>query len=771
MKKTYRDPETGKKMAKIVHDSGVTTYKVWATGETWSEPPEKPNGVFQNFPKEKPMKQDFSFLDQLPPAPPNHAYLVTKKIGPATAKIQENYLVIPFQNVKGEIVGGQKIFGDGKKINFTGSLKTGTFHTIPATTNLDKTYLVEGFATGVSVHEATGAKVIVAFGTGNYKSIVSHFPNLIIAADNDKAGIEAAKLTKQPYTFPPIEGMDWNDYAQSHPEAIQTEISKLTYPVLTNTDNETYPFLFLGHDEKTKEFFFFHKESKSVYALDGENITQGKLIYLCDLSFWEQYKTKNGSIDMKETSNFLARESFKTGKYIKNIIRGTGVWLENNSLVVNGFDGIWKDQKQTEYGKIGKHIYISENNPFLSLTNPCSEEKAVKLFQLIQKLSWKNKTSADFLYSWIAQAPLAGASAWRSHIWVSGGRGSGKSEVKREIIMPMLNIEMADNLGSTEAGIRQGRQMSATPLVYDEAEVTDQKTRQIISSVVKTICLASDSDSKVSKGSSGHKEYTFNINFCACLFSIGVSLEEPQYRSRFSILELEEDKNNGYSEKGGTRDQLRELISGDFRNEFFSLTISQYPNLVRNYETFYNYLKDKYSSRFAQQVGTLLSGSFTMQYFKVGSEKEVKDFIESKDLTEESIDNSSKNEVDCLGYLFSKKVQDHVDSFTIGYLIEKVQDESVDISTRERYEKVLQNYGIKYLKKEDVIAISNTSSELKAIFRGTPWESGWGRSIARLPFMFQKSFQVKMNGQNQRCTCIDLIKMNNFLDLEGVKND
>lgn len=764
MKKTYRDPITGKKIGMIVHDSGVKTFKVWSTDETWSEPPDK---TFQLSEQPRKPEVDFSFMKELLQAPSNHSYLITKKIPVLTAKIQENYLVIPFQNQYGEIKGAQKIFPNGKKINFTGSIKTGTFHIIPG--DNQTTYLVEGFATGASVHEATGAKVIVAFGTGNFKNVLEHFTNekIIIAADNDEAGIKAAKSTGLPYTYPPIEKMDWNDFAQAHTLVEVTKaLAQVSYPVLTNEDDEKYPFLFLGHDEKTKEFFFFHKESKSIYSIEGENITQGKLIYLCDLSFWEKYKTQNGNINLKLTTNFIARESFKSGKYIKDRVRGTGVWLENNQLVINGLEKIWKDGKESKFGKIGQHIYISENSPFLELTEPVSLEKSQKLFSLLQKLSWKNSTSADYLLGWVMLAPLAGAlSVWRPHLWVTGGKGSGKSEVKKEIIMPLMNIFKSDNLGTSEAGIRQGRQMSAIPLIYDEAEVTDYKTKQLVNSVIKTICLASDSDSKVSKGSAEHKEHTFYINFCACLFSIGVSLEEPQYRSRFTILELVEDKSNGYSEKGGTKEQIKNLLSGNFRNEFFSASISQFENYLSNFDIFYERLKDKYSSRFAQQIGSLLAASFTMQFFKIGTLKEVENFLSLKDLIEESNDNSSKNEQECLEYLFSKKIVETGQSYTIGELIEDVQSVS-DVSEREKKEKLLMHHGIKYLKNEDTLAISNTGSELKNLFRGTQWETGWSRSLSRLPYVFKKSYQVWFNGQNQRCICIDLLKRNEMIHKE-----
>lgn len=707
-----------------------------------------------------------------------HPYLALKKIPLLSAKIQWPDLIVPLIDASGQEVGSQKISPDGKKKNSTGAKVKGSFHRIPATKERAKaidarTYIVEGFATGASVHQVTGDEVIVAFGAQNIPEIAKLFPYAVVAADNDKVGIKFAVESKLSYTLPPTEGQDWNDYAQEHtPDEVLFQLhNNLTQPAIAkkDIDDSELNFIFLGEEKNT--LYFFHKETKSIHEINPDNITMGKLIYLAPLEYWDDNfgNNKKGVCDIREATDFLVRESLKV-KYVKNKVRGTGVWKEDNAIVVNSLNKIWVNGNETEYGEIKKHIYISENTPFLNCTDIAGQDEVIKLYELIRKLSWKNSISADFLFSWLALAPMAGLLDWRPHIWICGGRGSGKSEVKREIVLPMLNIEIdgADNLGSSEAGIRQSRQVSAAPLVYDEAEVTDERTKNLLDSLVRTISLASDSsNSKITKGSSGGKSSSFNVNFSACLFSVGInSLEHPQYRSRFSILELVETKDNGYMGAGGTQEQLRELIRDGYCDRFFSRSIERLPAFHKNFEIFYKILKKKVSARFAQQVGTLLSGSYTMQFLPDGNEKEIDKFISEKDLQEEKTDNASKNEQDCLDFLFSKKIVETGQSYTLGELMEYVQNDGLEISDREKKEKLLMQHGIKYLKNDNVLAISNTSAELKNIFRGTPWQSGWSRVLGRLPFVFKRSFQVKMNGQNQRCTCIDLDKFNN-----GVEND
>ena len=545
----------------------------------------------------------FDFINKLPPANPRHNYFVKKKIMPIGIRQMSSDLLVPFQSIDNKIVGGQKIAPNGQKLNLPNSIVKESFFRIPKKSDDLHVFLVEGYATGVSVHQATGSEVIVCFGSTNLVAVSKFFPDAIIGADNDKVGIDSAKATGLRYTYPPNEGQDWNDYAQENTDTNFQIYNQLIIPssveskTFQETKSDDLNFIFLGH-EKSK-LYFFHKETKDIHEIDGENITIGKLIYLAPMEFWNQAfpaSKKNDSCDIRSASDFLVRRSLESGKYIKNKIRGTGVWREGNHVVVNSLSNVWINDKHAKHGQLGKHIYIQENNDFLSLTRQAQKEKCVELFSLIQKLSWKNKTSADFLYGWLSLAPIAGMLDWRPHIWVTGGRGSGKSEVKREIVLPMLglDIDASDNLGSSEAGIRQSKQVSATPLIYDEAEVTDFKTKMLMDSVIKTICLASDSsNSKVTKGSSHGESTSFSVRFCASLFSVGVSsLEHAQYRSRFSILELIENKENGYMGEGGTQDQLKKLICDNFPNEFFSRSIAEFENYKTNFKIFYEKLKD-----------------------------------------------------------------------------------------------------------------------------------------------------------------------------------
>ena len=103
-------------------------------------------------------------------------------------------LVIPMSNAAGELRSLQFITVDGTKRPLTGGEKQGCHYRIDKPDSVGQGAILivcEGFATGASIHEATGQPVAVAFDRGNLepvaKSLRKLYPDaaLIVAADDD----------------------------------------------------------------------------------------------------------------------------------------------------------------------------------------------------------------------------------------------------------------------------------------------------------------------------------------------------------------------------------------------------------------------------------------------------------------------------------------------------------------------------------------------------------------------------------------------------------
>jgi putative DNA primase/helicase len=137
-------------------------------------------------------------------------------------------LVIPLRDGSGELQSLQFVAADGDKRYLPGASTRGIYHALGAAG--DTLVIVEGWATGAAVHEATGLPVRCAMSARNLPAVAkllrARAPHacIIIAADNDESGTgqraaeEAARAVGAAVAWPPSAG-DWCDVRRSKGDA------------------------------------------------------------------------------------------------------------------------------------------------------------------------------------------------------------------------------------------------------------------------------------------------------------------------------------------------------------------------------------------------------------------------------------------------------------------------------------------------------------------------------------------------------------------------
>ncbi len=119
-----------------------------------------------------------------------HSYLTSKQICPIGAKQLRNMLVVPLRDIDDALHSLQFIGTDGTKRFLTDGRKRSCFATLGDCTS-ETLYIVEGWATGCTIQEATESTVIIAFDTGNLRPVAEvlrkKYPDkrLVICADDD----------------------------------------------------------------------------------------------------------------------------------------------------------------------------------------------------------------------------------------------------------------------------------------------------------------------------------------------------------------------------------------------------------------------------------------------------------------------------------------------------------------------------------------------------------------------------------------------------------
>jgi len=177
--------------------------------------------------------------DSAKSANPDHPYLKKKGIVPFTDLRQrdDGVLFVPVLNDSGAIQSLQRIYPDGSKRFLVGGKIQGGYFVIQGDGH-KPIAICEGYATGASIHQATGCTVYVAFSANNLQSVAlaarKRFPEsaIVICADNDetgrKKGEEAAKAVNGRFavsTFTTGNGTDFNGLHQTENiEAVRSQL-------------------------------------------------------------------------------------------------------------------------------------------------------------------------------------------------------------------------------------------------------------------------------------------------------------------------------------------------------------------------------------------------------------------------------------------------------------------------------------------------------------------------------------------------------------------
>ncbi len=204
------------------------------------------------------------------PAPADHGYLIAKGVPPHGLKVYRGPLLVAGMPCEGalivpareggevhslEFIHAEHRDGDNKRF-LAGGRVTGCYFSIGKPDGA--LCIAEGFATGASIHEATGYAVAVAFNAGNIEPVVrvlrAKYPDarLILCADDDyrtegNPGIakatEAARAVGGLLAVPdfgegrPEGATDFNDLARVRgPEAVKASVEGAKPPEVSTQD-------------------------------------------------------------------------------------------------------------------------------------------------------------------------------------------------------------------------------------------------------------------------------------------------------------------------------------------------------------------------------------------------------------------------------------------------------------------------------------------------------------------------------------------------------
>lgn len=680
----------------------------------------------------------------------------------------DGLVYIPIRDANGKLWSLQKI-KLGFKNYMAGGKKSGCFHTLGDIESSETIRLVEGFATGVSVHKATAEVVIVTFDSGNLpvvaKLLKERFPEkqFIICGDDDRykthpqtgdplnagreKGDEAAKVSLGTAVYPKFnkpesKGTDFNDlHCEEGITAVKDQLSQVVASKLV--------LYALGFNEK--EYFFTSSSNRQIVGVT--TFTETDFLNLMPVDYWEALypsSKDSGGPDYRAAKSQLMQKCRERGLFNGFNVRGSGVWMDEGRIVVNMGDHLIVDGRKMGLGEIRSKFFYTLGMSFSELhTSPLTAEECAPLVNACLNFKWTKKDSGVLLAGALVLSRACGALPVRPHVWVTGGAETGKTTLLEKLISPIIGPNsLYVSRGTTEAGVRQKLKQNSVPVSFDEFETTNTRGDEQIDALIELMRGAwSDSHAKIIKGGSTGNAVEYAARFSAIVSSIRTKLTNDADKGRFALVEL--------APHGGDQDHWKKLkeylaqITDEFADRLFARTIRLLPVILENQKILQAELAQRSGSRFGDQYGMILAGYASLIYDGKLTQEEAEFFADHVELQELKEEKSADHE-DCLVHLLTSTVTENGRKTSISNLIEECAQSSGNKESSKR----LKMHGLAILG--DFLFVANEGhAELSKIFFNSRWKQ-WPLALRRIDGAQVHKKNVSMLGTDFRGTLIPL---------------
>lgn len=507
-------------------------------------------------------------------------------------------------------------------------------------------------------------------------------------------------------------------------------------------DDDVPAFRPLGYDHG--RYFYLAGRAAQVIELSAAAHSKLNLLSIAPLSYWERAYPGGDGVSWDMAANALMRQCEAAGVYDPSKVRGRGAWWDDGRALLHVGDRLIIDGEERPLTDPGvRYVYEAAPPLHIDMADPLTAREAHELVELCKMLQWEKPISGVLLAGWIFLAPICGALAWRPHIWLTGGAGTGKTWVQSHIVGPCLGNTAIHPQGvATEAGIRQRLGMDARPVVFDEAEGEDEKAQARIQSVMELARQASsESGGEIIKGTASGKAMQFRIRSMFAFSSIGVGVQQYADKTRVTVLALHADPNKTEEQRRAHFEALQartaSLLTAEYCARMRARAVSMIGAIRQNAKTFAAAGAAVIGTqRLGDQIGTMLAGAYALHSSGLISAEDARKWIERQDWSDETALHEVKDEVSCL-----TRILEHVmrvdgtqatSQRSVGELIRiaatRVGDADIGPGTASEH---LERIGIKV--EGDAVLIANTHTGIAKILEGTLWAREWGRILKRIP--------------------------------------
>jgi putative DNA primase/helicase len=417
-------------------------------------------------------------------------------------------------------------------------------------------------------------------------------------------------------------------------------------------------------------YHIFAARSGFIVTLSAKQICERAGLYsvMPDDNFWREHmdlpRDKFEKLPWAHIGKILINKCLDAGYFSIENERGRGVWLDDGRVVVHLGQTLVVNGRVVNPAKMESEYYYPVRQRLIQIKQlpPLSDAEGKLLRSIFRHLRWENPFFAELMGGWIGMAPIAGAMPFRTHFWMTGPAGSGKTWIIENIVAPCFGQIAYRPLGnSSAAGIMGVLGRDSRPVIFDEAEGKGEEGRRRRDMIIELMRYSSSqSEGKVVKGTSSHGTVQFSLNSPYFLSSIGVGLQEMADLTRTVVAKLRASHGEDSSFA-----QLKSLVAQlpkDLPERLLRRQINQVEIVRENAETFARVISLQMGNRrLGDMIGTLMAGDHSLVSGRVltfdQAEERVRDRIGDGRVDDFNSIKSATEDVDLLEHLASYVVR------------------------------------------------------------------------------------------------------------------
>lgn len=559
-----------------------------------------------------------------------------------------------------------------------------------------------------------------------------------------------------------------NESEEDNPDIIEPEVI-VNKKAHKSEYDDTY-FICLGVEGKNH--YFYQKTSGQVIAFTPGGYKKENLISLAPLAWWEAEFPQKQGVDWEGAVDWLCRVQEKQGVYDKKRIRGRGAWFDDGKPVLHLGTSLFVDGQIMKIDEFHTN-YIYEKAPALAvkLQTVLPKEDSARLIDICRLARWEKPYYGDLLAGWMFSAMVCGAMPFRSHLYLIGAAGTGKSWMVDNVIKVIMG-KMALSVSSktTEPGVREALGGDIMPVIFDEAEAENKADRIRMQAIFDLARQASSegSDAIYKGGSNGSGGFAYLCRSSFLFASINNSMTKDADMSRTTVIKLANSPlRKDPTARKKDNEAFRELerqVSMTFTPEYcrclLTRAIQMIPKMRECAKVISNLCATEFGSkRIGDQTGMILAGIWCLKNDKPMAIEDARQLVSYCAIRKEKEDTGDDmtQEERALNHLVFSEVSFDRNKYPLAMLLSFLEfRENIDTLSRSNLSAFLANRGIK-LENDNLILSRNEKALPAQMFKDTEWEGvGWKDALLRIDGVTSEKARRFCSGLVSGAVCVPL---------------